>query len=76
MGVMVVVVVVGGGCVSVCVLGGRSEGGGRGGSYLFVLPSRRVREQIKGFSSQGQGARGPGGGLCGGTDFSSSYIPG
>lgn len=34
----------------VCALGSRRGGGGPGGSYLFVLPSRRVREQIKGFS--------------------------
>lgn len=40
---------------SVCVLGTRKGGGIQGGSYLFVLPSRRVREQIKGFSSGGWG---------------------
>ena len=45
----------------VCGAGGRKEEeeggqvGWRGGSYLFVLPSRRVREQIKGFSLGGGG---------------------
>lgn len=49
--------------VCVCVWTGWWQGGGRrGGSYLFVLPSRRVREQIKGFS------------LRGGTDLNSSPI--
>lgn len=38
---------------SVCVLGTIKGGGRQGGSYLFVLPSRRVREQIKGFNSGG-----------------------
>lgn len=47
-------------CVCVCVLGTRKGGGIQGGSYLFVLPSRRVREQIKGFSL------GLGGGVEGG----------
>lgn len=48
-------------CVRVCArLGSRrgEGGGGPGGSYLFVLPSRRVREQIKGFSSWGAGGSG------------------
>lgn len=38
---------------SVCVLGSSKGGGIQAGSYLFVLPSRRVREQIKGFSLGG-----------------------
>ena len=55
----------GGGCMCVCVCLWTwwwQGGGRRGGSYLFVLPSRRVREQIKGFS------------LRGGTDLNSSPI--
>lgn len=39
----------------VCVLGTGKGGGIQGGSYLFVLPSRRVREQIKGFILGGGG---------------------
>lgn len=50
----------------VCVLGSTGEkeeegGGGVGSSYLFVLPSRRVREQIKGFSFWGERGGGTGG---------------
>lgn len=47
--------------VCLCVCTAWQEKGGRrwtGGSYLFVLPSRRVREQIKGFSWWGAGGSG------------------
>lgn len=57
---------------SVCVLGTIKGGGRQGGSYLFVLPSRRVREQIKGFNSGGLQAGV--GGWGGGTQALTIYI--